>query len=117
MTRMSGGLLHVREDLFYGLDRTADPARTELAHAADAEGLQTRELAWIKDVAALLHRIVEALEAIVRAVGRVERHDDGGLNGRGQEALKSQTRHALDEGAAVARVARSARAEAAFFQV
>src|SRR5438874_8298211 len=109
--------LQLREHLADRIDGAGDAALAELAHAADAEGLQRRQLARIQDVAVRLDGVIEALEAVVRSVGRVEGHDDRRLDGRRQEAPEPEPRHAGDQGAAVMRVAGAARGEPTLVKV
>ena len=63
-TVLSGGaaaLLHAHlgEHPVHGVEDARDRVRPEIADAADPEGIDGRELAWIDDIAAPLERVVE----------------------------------------------------------
>src|SRR6202165_800250 len=113
----SGRGAHLRQHFADCFDRAGHAALTKLAHAADTERFQRRELAGIQDVAARLDGVVEGLERVVRTVRRVERYDDRRLNRRGQETLESELRHAVNQRAAVMRVAGAARGEYALVEI
>src|SRR6202140_1252507 len=113
----SGRGAHLRQHCADCFDRAGHAAFAELAHAADTERLQRCELAGIQDVAVRLDGVVEGLEGVVRTVRRVERYEDRRLNRRGQETPESEFCHAVDERAAVMRVAGAARGEAALFEI
>src|SRR5579864_1826735 len=114
---ISRGGAQLRQHLADRLDRARDAALAELSHAADAEGLERGQLAGIEDIAERLDGVVEALELVARVVRGMEGHDDRGLDRRRQEALQAERGHAIDQRAAVARVARAAGGEPAFLQI
>src|SRR5215469_8053056 len=114
---LSGGSAHLRQHLADGLDGAGDAALPELSHAPDAEGFESRQLARIEYVAAPLDRVIEGLEGVAWAIRRIESHDDRCLDRRGEEAPQTELRHPFYEGAAVARVTRVARGEAAFLEI
>src|SRR6266478_5448468 len=113
----SGRGAHLRQHFAHCCDCAGHAALAELAHAADTERFPRRELAGIQDVAVRLDGVVEGLEGVVRTVGRVEGYDDRRLNRRGQETLQSEFCHAVDQRAAVMRVAGTARGEPALFEI
>ena len=56
--------------------------RVDGADAADAEGLNLRELTRVQDETVGLGRLVKATEIVARIGRRMKGHDDGRLNGR-----------------------------------
>src|SRR5450631_2946978 len=104
---------HFLQRLADGGGGVAQLVRVDRPDAADAEGLDPRELAGIQDVAARAHFLVERLERIRRVRGRVEGHDDGRLHALREERLEAEGRHRIDQRIDVAAVARPAGARSA----
>src|ERR1043166_6402759 len=114
---LSGRGAHLGQHLAHGFDRAGNAPLAELSHAADAEGFQRGELSRIEDIAARLHRVIEALEGVAWAVRCEEGHDDRCLYRRRQKAAQAESCHALDQRTAIEGVARMARLASAFLEI
>src|ERR1041384_376830 len=68
---------HLAQCITHGVHRQAHLVRTDRADAADAEGLDLRELAGIEDEAFVAHARIEFLERVSWIGGSMEGDDDG----------------------------------------
>jgi hypothetical protein len=89
-------------------------ALPDRADAADAKGLQLRELARIKDESLVAYARVELLEFVVGIRRRVKGHDDRRLEASVEIGVEAELGHAGRQRLAIARIACEPRRLAAF---
>src|SRR5689334_9736580 len=99
----------VRQGIAHRVDRMAHLGRPDGPDAANAEGLELRQLARVQDEAPVAHLVVERLERITRIRGRMKGDDDRRLDPRIEERPEAYFLHARDQRLAVCRVAGKAR--------